>query len=145
MPSGQQLVRLLLLYFWGGRVGGREGGREGGPRGSGRASVPPPFGRCPSPCCPGPNRIPPCHAHTLSIPHAAFSSPPNQMYFTVLLSSGAALLALAFLVFLPLIILAPAKFALSFTLGCGCIMAGFAVLQGWQQQVQVTARGGSGG
>ena len=37
------------------------------------------------------------------------------------------MLALAFTVFLPLVILAPAKFALSFTLGCSCTLAAFAV------------------
>lgn len=45
------------------------------------------------------------------------------------------MLLLAFIVFLPVIILSPSKFALSFTAGCLLIMAGFAQLRGWKQQL----------
>ncbi|KAG2489053.1 hypothetical protein HYH03_012489 [Edaphochlamys debaryana] len=40
------------------------------------------------------------------------------------------------MLFLPVIILSPSKFALSFTLGCLCIMAGFVQLRGWKTQLQ---------
>ena len=41
---------------------------------------------------------------------------------------------LAFSVFLPVIVLAPSKFALSFTIGSLLVMAGFAALRGLKQQ-----------
>lgn len=58
------------------------------------------------------------------------------MYFFALLAGGIVFLLLAFLFFLPVIILSPSKFALSFTLGCMLILAGFAQLRGWQQQLK---------
>ncbi len=50
-------------------------------------------------------------------------------------AGGGVLLLLAFMVFLPVIVLAPAKFALSFTLGCLLVFIGFAQLRGWKQQL----------
>mmetsp|Transcript_30621 Transcript_30621/g.78163 ORF Transcript_30621/g.78163 Transcript_30621/m.78163 type:complete len:238 (-) Transcript_30621:330-1043(-) len=67
---------------------------------------------------------------TLSIP-----STQQLAYFFAFLAGGGVMLALAFLFFLPVIILSPSKFALSFTLGCVLIMAGFAQLRGWKQQL----------
>lgn len=67
----------------------------------------------------------------LSIP-----SSQQLVYFFSFLAAGAVFLTLAFLLFLPVIILSPSKFALSFTLGCLCIMAGFIQLRGWKQQLQ---------
>jgi hypothetical protein len=69
--------------------------------------------------------------------HAAGSIPSSQqlVYFFSFLAAGGVFLLLAFMVFLPVIILAPAKFALAFTLGSLCIMAGFLQLRGWRQQL----------
>jgi hypothetical protein len=57
------------------------------------------------------------------------------MYFFSFVAAGAVFLALAFMLFLPIIIVAPSKFALSFTVGCMLIMAGFGQLRGWKQQL----------
>lgn len=51
------------------------------------------------------------------------------------MAGGAVFLLLAFMIFLPVIILSPSKFALSFTLGCLSIMAGFIQLRGWRTQM----------
>jgi hypothetical protein len=56
--------------------------------------------------------------------------------FFAFLAGGVVLLALAFMVFLPVIILSPSKFALSFTLGCMLVFIGFAQLRGWKQQLE---------
>ncbi len=56
------------------------------------------------------------------------------MFFSFLAAGGVFLL-LAFFIFLPVIILSPSKFALSFTLGCLFIMCGFSSLRGWKQQL----------
>ena len=50
--------------------------------------------------------------------------------FVVLLACGLALMGLALFVFLPLILFAPSKFALSFTMGSICFMAAFAAFRG---------------
>ncbi|GAX74841.1 hypothetical protein CEUSTIGMA_g2287.t1 [Chlamydomonas eustigma] len=67
----------------------------------------------------------------------SFSIPSGQqlMFFFSFLAAGGVFLLLAFTIFLPVIILSPSKFALSFTLGCLCIMAGFSALRGWKQQL----------
>jgi hypothetical protein len=52
------------------------------------------------------------------------------------MGGGLVFLSLSFFVFLPLIIIAPSKFAMTFTLGCMCVLASFAALRGWQQQVK---------
>ena len=56
-------------------------------------------------------------------------------YFAGFLASGLFFLSLAIFVFLPLLVIAPAKFATSFTLGCVCVMASFFALRGWKQQL----------
>jgi hypothetical protein len=56
-------------------------------------------------------------------------------YFAAFLGAGVIFLALATFVFLPMIILAPAKFALTFTLGCVSVLAALASLKGWQAQL----------
>ncbi|EFJ47552.1 hypothetical protein VOLCADRAFT_61248 [Volvox carteri f. nagariensis] len=68
----------------------------------------------------------------------AFSIPSGQalVYFFSFMAAGAVFLMLAFMLFLPVVILAPSKFALSFTLGCLSIMVGFMQLRGWKQQLQ---------
>lgn len=66
------------------------------------------------------------------------SLPTGQalVYFFSFMAAGAVFLLLAFMLFLPVIILTPSKFALSFTLGCLSIMIGFMQLRGWKQQLQ---------
>lgn len=56
-------------------------------------------------------------------------------YFAAFLGAGLLFLALATFVFLPVIILAPAKFALTFTLGCVLVLAALASLKGWRAQL----------
>lgn len=56
-------------------------------------------------------------------------------YFAAFLGAGVLFLALATFLFLPVIILAPAKFALTFTLGCVSVLAALASLRGWQAQL----------
>lgn len=56
-------------------------------------------------------------------------------YFAVFMASGLFFLSLALFVMLPMLVLAPAKFATSFTLGCVCVMASFFALRGWKQQL----------
>ncbi|KAK9820584.1 hypothetical protein WJX72_011930 [[Myrmecia] bisecta] len=65
-------------------------------------------------------------------------APPTAQqftYFAVLLGGGVVFLVLAFTLFLPVIILAPSKFAICFTLGSVFIMAAFTSLRGWQSQI----------
>ena len=57
---------------------------------------------------------------------------PSQkqwVYFAGFLASGLFFLSLAIFVMLPMLVIAPAKFATSFTLGCVCIMASFFALR----------------
>lgn len=55
-------------------------------------------------------------------------------YFFAFTGAGLVFMVIAFSVFLPVIVLAPSKFALSFTLGSLLVMAGFAALRGLKQQ-----------
>lgn len=55
-------------------------------------------------------------------------------YFFAFIGSGLVFMIIAFSVFLPLIVVAPSKFALSFTIGSILVMAGFAALRGLKQQ-----------
>ena len=55
-------------------------------------------------------------------------------YFFAFLGAGLVFMILAFSVFLPVIVIAPSKFALSFTIGSILVMAGFAALRGLKQQ-----------
>lgn len=55
-------------------------------------------------------------------------------YFFAFIGAGLVFMILAFSVFLPVIVLAPSKFALSFTIGSLLVMAGFAALRGLKQQ-----------
>jgi len=72
-----------------------------------------------------------------ALPTSDFSIPSSQQlaYMFSFLAAGFVLLLLAFMLFLPIIVLSPSKFALSFTLGCLLIMAGFSQLRGWKQQL----------
>ena len=57
-------------------------------------------------------------------------------YFAALLGSGIFFLVLAFMLFLPVVILAPSKFALCFTLGSAMCLAAFMSLRGWRHQLK---------
>lgn len=61
-------------------------------------------------------------------------SPKAIMYFCIFLATGFFFILLAFLLFLPLIVLVPQKFAISFTLGCGFIVGSFFALRGPKNQ-----------
>ncbi len=68
----------------------------------------------------------------------AQSSMPNTMNFTwflALLGAGLLFSVLAFSLFLPIIILAPSKFAICFTIGSALIMSAFVSLRGWRGQL----------
>ena len=54
----------------------------------------------------------------------------------VTIATGALFLFLAFTVFLPVIVLAPQKFAICFTIGCILVMAAFFILKGPMAQLQ---------
>lgn len=56
-------------------------------------------------------------------------------YFAALMGGGLLALAMAVFVFLPVIIIAPAKFASAFTLGSALIMGSFFALKGFQAQL----------
>lgn len=58
------------------------------------------------------------------------------MLFVALMGGGAFFLFMAVFLFLPVIILAPSKFALSFTIGCCLVLSAFAALKGWRRQAQ---------
>lgn len=57
-------------------------------------------------------------------------------YFAVFMGSGVFFVFIAVTMFLPVIILAPAKFASAFTLGSSLIMASFFALKGFQAQLK---------
>ncbi|CAD7700703.1 unnamed protein product [Ostreobium quekettii] len=57
-------------------------------------------------------------------------------YFASFMAGGALLLVMSFTLFLPMIAISPSRFALTFTLGCLCVMAAFAALNGWKQQLK---------
>ena len=61
---------------------------------------------------------------------AAVPSATGVVYFAALLGSGALFLAIAFFVFLPMLVVAPAKFAACFSLGSGLVVAAPAALRG---------------
>lgn len=52
------------------------------------------------------------------------------------MAGGVFFMVLAFTIFLPLIIIAPAKFAFSFSVSGLLILSAFGALRGWQQQMQ---------
>lgn len=62
---------------------------------------------------------------------ALVPSPNAVAHFLALLGAGAAFLLLAFAIFLPVIVVAPAKFALCFSLGSALVMASVFALRGW--------------
>ena len=57
-------------------------------------------------------------------------------YFAAIAGAGAFLLLVAFFLFLPVMILRPHKFALTFSLGSGLILASIGALRGWKAQAQ---------
>lgn len=54
------------------------------------------------------------------------------VYFAGLLCGAAVFFFLAFFLFLPMLVIAPGKFALSFTCGSICTMAAMLMLSGWK-------------
>ncbi|EIE25582.1 tetraspanning membrane protein [Coccomyxa subellipsoidea C-169] len=69
---------------------------------------------------------------------SAQSTLPSTSHFTwflAFLASGIVFLILAFSLFLPVIILAPSKFAICFTFGSALIMGAFVSLRGWKSQL----------
>jgi hypothetical protein len=58
------------------------------------------------------------------------------VYFAALAGTGSLFLLLAFFVFLPMIILSPSKFAITFSLGSTCIIASLGALRGWRQMAR---------
>lgn len=57
-------------------------------------------------------------------------------YFGAILGSGVVFLLLAFFLFLPVLILSPSKFAITFSLGSALVLASVGALRGWKQQAQ---------
>ena len=55
------------------------------------------------------------------------------VYFAALAGTGVLFLLLAFFIFLPMIILAPSKFAITFSLGSALIIASLGALKGWRE------------
>ena len=66
-----------------------------------------------------------------------FSLPSQQQLSLMLglLALGAFFISFSIFVALPMVVLAPGKFATSFTLGQVCFMGAFAALRGWRQQL----------
>lgn len=60
----------------------------------------------------------------------------NFVYFAAFVAGAFIFFTLAFFIFLPLLILSPGKFALSFTFGSLCTMAAMIMLSGWQAGLQ---------
>lgn len=79
---------------------------------------------------------PPKQTYDHRMPACRYRMPNTQQfaYFFAFIGAGLVFMILAFSVFLPVIVLAPSKFALSFTIGSLLVMAGFAALRGLKQQ-----------
>lgn len=56
----------------------------------------------------------------------------SWVYFGCFAGAGVLLLLLSFFVFLPMIILAPSKFAITFSVGSGCLVTSIGFLKGWK-------------
>ncbi|GJN00961.1 hypothetical protein PR202_ga18188 [Eleusine coracana subsp. coracana] len=61
---------------------------------------------------------------------SSFPSGKALMYFGLFLASGIFFVFIAFTLFLPVMVLMPQKFAISFTLGCALIIASLFALKG---------------
>lgn len=72
---------------------------------------------------------------SLSSATSSMPSGKSLMYFGLLLASGVFFIFIAFTMFLPVMVLMPQKFAISFTLGCGFIIGSFFALRGPQNQL----------
>lgn len=68
-------------------------------------------------------------AGTVQAAREALPDGSNMAYATMLFGAGAFFLVIAFFIALPVLIVFPAKFALSFTTGCACIIAGITVMK----------------
>ncbi|XP_059278774.1 protein transport protein SFT2-like isoform X2 [Lycium ferocissimum] len=70
--------------------------------------------------------------------HSATSNVPSGkslMYFGLFLASGVFFIFIAFTMFLPVMVLMPQKFAISFTIGCAFIIGSFFALKGPKNQL----------
>lgn len=63
---------------------------------------------------------------------ASLPSSTQWVYFAALFGGGVLFLLMAFFLFLPVLILAPAKFAMTFSIGSALIIASLGALKGWQ-------------
>eukprot|EP01026_Neomeris_dumetosa_P024935 TRINITY_DN2059_c1_g1_i5.p3 TRINITY_DN2059_c1_g1~~TRINITY_DN2059_c1_g1_i5.p3 ORF type:complete len:233 (-),score=11.08 TRINITY_DN2059_c1_g1_i5:456-1154(-) len=54
------------------------------------------------------------------------------VYFGFLMGGGLLFLTIAFTIALPMLVISPSKFAISFSLGCLCILLAFSSLRGWK-------------
>ena len=83
----------------------------------------------------------PFHASRRATPDwvspCSFQMPSSTQlaYFAAFLGSGLFFLIVAFSLFLPVIILAPSKFAICFTIGSVLVLSAFVSLRGWQNQL----------
>ena len=75
-------------------------------------------------------------SQTLSDVNDAMPSRTTVTTATVLLCFGGFQLMLAVFVFLPMIVLTPQKFALSFTSGSACVFVAGLMLRGWKSQLK---------
>jgi hypothetical protein len=66
---------------------------------------------------------------------SSFPSGRALMYFGLFLATGIFFVFIAFALFLPVMVLMPQKFALSFTLGCALIIASLFALKGPANQL----------
>lgn len=69
------------------------------------------------------------------MPSFQIPSSTQLAYFAALFGGGLFFLGLAFFLFLPVIIIAPSKFAICFTVGSLLTLSAFVSLRGWRQQL----------
>ena len=81
--------------------------------------------------------------NTVSSTASNLGMPSRQQMLTfgVLMAAALFFLTLAFTVALPVLVIAPAKFAFCFTLGSGCFMAAFGALRGFKAQLEHMTQG----
>lgn len=59
------------------------------------------------------------------------------VYFGAFAAAGVIFMSLSFFIFLPMIILSPSKFAVTFSIGSLCIICSLGALRGWKQMASV--------
>jgi Got1/Sft2-like family len=86
-------------------------------------------------CCLHPSPCHPIHAAPLFVTSARSLRIPTGtdiVYFSALLAGSFVFYLMAFFLFLPMLVIAPSKFALSFTCGSASAVAALNMLTGWQ-------------